>query len=102
MPAIRTGQLQKSTFITPDSHYVLFYKISFGTDPVNRFGFGFNESAEMVFYRLMLHLIICLRLPLVVVELYFCFSSAAEAPFLDRTRQVYGCAGRRVKPKSFV
>lgn len=98
MPAIRTGQPQKSTFITPDNHYVLFYKISFGADPVNRFGFGFNESAEMVFYCLMLHLIICLRLSLVAVELYFRFSSAAETPSLDRTRQVYGGAGHRVKP----
>lgn len=64
MPAIRRRQLQiqKSTFITPDNHYVLFYKISFGTDPVNRFGLGFNGSAETVFYCLMLHLVICLRL----------------------------------------
>lgn len=64
MPAIRTRQLQiqKSTFITPDNHYVLFYKISFGADPVKRFGLGFNESAKMVFYCLMLHLVICLRL----------------------------------------
>lgn len=64
MPAIRARQLQiqKSTFITPDNHYVLFYKISFGADPVNRFGLGFNGSAETVFYCLMLHLVIALRL----------------------------------------
>lgn len=30
--------------------------------------------------------------------LYFCFSLAAETQFLDRTGQVYGCAGHRVKP----
>lgn len=64
MPAIRTRppQIQESTFMTPDNHYILFHRISFSADPVNRLGFAFNESAEMVFYCLSFHLIICLRL----------------------------------------
>lgn len=60
MPAIHTRpfQIQKSTFITGDNHYVLFYKISFRTDPVNLFGFGFNVSAEKEVYCLILHHVI--------------------------------------------
>lgn len=40
MPTIHTRPFRiehKSTFITGDSHYVLLYKISFRTDPVNLF-----------------------------------------------------------------
>lgn len=40
---------QRSTFIAKDNHYVLFCKISFRTDPVNLFRFGFNMSAEQKF-----------------------------------------------------
>lgn len=56
MPTIHTrpSQIQhKSTFIAGDTHYVLFYKISFCTDPVNLFGFGFNVSAERNVYCLV-------------------------------------------------
>lgn len=56
MPTIHTRppQIQhKSTFIAGDNHYVLFYKISFCTDPVNLFGFGFNVSAERKVYCLV-------------------------------------------------
>lgn len=57
MPTIHTrpSQIQhKSTFSTGDNHYVLFYKISFPTDPVNLFMFGFNVSAEKEVYCLVL------------------------------------------------
>lgn len=61
MPTIHTrpSQIQhKSTFIAGDNHYVLFYKISFCTDPVNLFRFGFHVSAEKEVYCLVLHHII--------------------------------------------
>lgn len=87
MPAIHTRpfQIQKSTFITGDNHYVLFYKISFRTDPVNFFGFGFNASAEKEVYCLILHHIIFFFLGCcytVSVFALFCFSGAAEIPFM--------------------
>lgn len=61
MPTIdtRPSQIQhKSTFITGDNRYVLLYKISFRTDPVNLFRFGFNATAEKEVYCLVLHHII--------------------------------------------
>lgn len=82
MPAIHTRpfQIQRSTFITGDNYYVLFYKISFRADPVNLFGFGFLISAEkevVVFFCL-----IFFRSSYTVsVFALFCSSGATGVPF---------------------
>lgn len=102
MPAIHTRPFptQKSTFITGDHHYALFYKISFRTDPVNLFGFSFNTSAEKEVYCFILQFFFflecCYALPM------FAFSFAcAEKGFLKgriKPSQVYGFRGHCVKP----
>ncbi len=114
MPTIHTRQSQiqhKSTFITGDNHYVLFYKISFRTDQVNLSGFGFNESAEkgalllrslhhIIYFRVLLHNL-SVQFWLYLASLVLQKLQFSEGRF-DQTCQVYGCVGHRVKPKAFV
>lgn len=88
-----------STFIAKDNHYVLFCKISFRTDPVNLFRFGFNVSAEKKVYCWVLHHIIYVQATVLQFQCSifasFCFNGAAGKA---QTCQVYGCVRHCVKP----
>lgn len=96
----RPSQTQhKTTFIAKDNHDVLFCRISFRTDPVNLFRFGFNVSAEKKVYCWVLHHIIYVQATVLQFQCSifasFCFNGAAGKA---ETCQVYGCVRHCVKP----
>lgn len=99
MPAIRMRplQIQESTFMTPDN--IISCSTGFHS-PLTR-----STALVLVLMKARKWCFIAYPCTSLFVSrwcgrslLHFCFSLAAETQFLDRTRQVFGCGGQRVKP----